>query len=384
MAARCRPVAERLAGRIGRTYVGGVELHLRGTRLPEREPVELWTDNGRISLRPVAGAQTLAARGFVLPGLIDAHTHPGAPAPGQPLDEAVLRQDLLAHRNAGVTALRAMGASARLPGWVAGDMDLPQVITTGPWLSTPGLFFPGVGRMVAEADLPAAAAEEAAADGWVKLRGDWIVDEETYAAPRLLPLDVLRAAVRQVHEAGGRVAVHAIHAEACRRAVLAGVDSIEHGMWLDQGLLPRMAAQRTALTPTYTPWAGQLDAIRELRPPARDWFLDGYARLGPLTVAAHAAGVTVLAGTDFRPHGTIGAEVRYLAAGGLPPAVALGAACWTARTFLGLPGLDDGAPADFVVYDRDPVADLGVLDRPGHVVLNGRRVTASGGQADVS
>ena len=57
-----------------------MELHLRGTRLPEREPVELWTDNGRISLRPVAGAQTLVARGFVLPGLIDAHTHPGAPA----------------------------------------------------------------------------------------------------------------------------------------------------------------------------------------------------------------------------------------------------------------------------------------------------------------
>jgi imidazolonepropionase-like amidohydrolase len=94
--------------------------------------------------------------------------------------------------------------------------------------------------------------------------------------------------------------------------------------------------------------------------------------------------VTVLAGTDFRPHGTIGAEVRYLAASGLPPAVALGAASWTARTFLGLPGLDDGAPADFVVYDRDPVADLGVLDRPGHVVLNGRRLTAPGGEAHAS
>jgi imidazolonepropionase-like amidohydrolase len=112
--------------------------------------------------------------------------------------------------------------------------------------------------------------------------------------------------------------------------------------------------------------------IRALRPPAREWFLDGYARLGPLTVAAHAAGVAVLAGTDFRPHGTVAAEVGHLAAGGLPPEAALGAACWTAREFLGLPGLADGAPADWVVYDRDPVADLRVLDRPAQVVLGGR------------
>jgi imidazolonepropionase-like amidohydrolase len=352
-----------------------MDMHLRGTRLPERETVELWTDRGHISLRPVAGAQTLATEGFVLPGLVDAHTHPGAPAPGGPLDEALLREDLLAHRDAGVTAVRAMGASARLPRSITGATDLPRVISTGPWLSTPGLFFPGSGRTVAEADLPDAAVEEAAADGWVKLRGDWIVDDQTHATPHLLPLDVLDATVCQVHDAGGRVAIHALHAETCHRAVLAGVDSIEHGLWLDQDLLPRMAAQGTALTPTHTPWLGQRPAIEEhLRPPARDWFLDGYARLGPLTVAAHAAGVTVLAGTDFRPHGTIGAEVRHLAAGGLPPDVALGAACWTARTFFGLPGLDDGAPADFVVYDRDPLADLSVLDHPAHVVLGGRPV----------
>jgi imidazolonepropionase-like amidohydrolase len=109
-----------------------MELHLRGTRLPEGEPAELWTDDGRIRFRPVAGAQTLAADGFILPGLVDAHTHPGAPAPGQPLDEVVLREDLVAHRDAGVTALRAMGASARLPGWVAGAPDLPRVIGGGP------------------------------------------------------------------------------------------------------------------------------------------------------------------------------------------------------------------------------------------------------------
>jgi imidazolonepropionase-like amidohydrolase len=347
--------------------------HVRGTLLPERAPADFWTDGSRVSFRPVAGAQTLTAGGFVLPGLVDAHTHPGAPVPGGRLDEEVLRADLLAHRDAGVTAVRIAGAPSRLPAWVATDVELPRVISAGPWLSTPGMFIPGWGREVAEADLPEAATEEArAADGWVKLRGDWIVDEETHATPRLLPLEVLAATVRRVHEGGGRVAIHAMHADACRRAVEAGVDSLEHGMWLEHALLPRMAAQRIALTPTYTPWAEQMDGIRELGSPAREWFLGGYARLGPLTVAARAAGVTVLAGTDFRPHGTVGAEVRHLAAGGLPPAAALGAACWAARAFFGLPGLTEGAPADFVVYDRDPLADLDVLDHPACVVLNGR------------
>jgi imidazolonepropionase-like amidohydrolase len=355
--------------------VARVELHVRGVSLPSRKPVELWTDHGRISRSPVPGARTIAGAGFVLPGLVDMHSHPGAPEPGQPLDEAVLRSDLLAHRDAGVTAVRVAGAPGRLPGWVREDAELPRVISAGPWLSTPGLFFPGWGREVAEAELPDAAAEEAAAgDGWVKLRGDWIVDEETVAEPRLLPADALAEAVRRVHQVGGRVAIHAMHEIACRRAVEAQADSLEHGMWLDHGLLPRMAAQGTALVPTYTPWAGQMEEILALRPPAREWFLDGYTRLGPLTVAAQAAGVAVLAGTDFRPHGTIAAEVRHLAAGGLPSEAALGAACWTAREFLGLPGLDDGAPADFVVFDRDPVADLHVLDHPGHVVLGGRQI----------
>ncbi len=346
--------------------------------LPGREPVELWTDHGRISRSPVSGARMIAGAGVVLPGLVDVHSHPGAPEPGRPLDDAILRADLLAHRDAGVTAVRVLGAPGRLPGWVGEDPELPLVISAGPWLSTPGLFFPGWGREVAEAELPDAAAEEAAAgDGWVKLRGDWIADEETVAEPRLLPAGVLVAAVQRVHEAGGRVAIHAMGDVACRRAVEVGVDSLEHGMWLARDLLPRMAAQGTALVPTYTPWAGQMEQIRALRPPAREWFLDGYARLGPLTVAAHAAGVAVLAGTDFRPHGTIAAEVCHLAAGGLRAEAALGAACWTARQFLGLPGLGDGAPADFVVYDRDPLVDLHVLDHPAHVVLGGRLVSSA-------
>ena len=60
---------------------------------------------------------------------------------------------------------------------------------------------------------------------------------------------------------------------------------------------------------------------------------------------------------------------------GMPAEYALGAASWRAREWLGWnSGLDEGAPADFVVYDRDPREDLTVLQKPSRVVLRGRPV----------
>ena len=58
----------------------------------------------------------------------------------------------------------------------------------------------------------------------------------------------------------------------------------------------------------------------------------------------------------------------------LPAEAALGAASWSARSWLGLPGLVDGAPADLVAYDSDPALDPSVLARPSRIVLRGRVV----------
>jgi imidazolonepropionase-like amidohydrolase len=92
-----------------------------------------------------------------------------------------------------------------------------------------------------------------------------------------------------------------------------------------------------------------------------------------LTAAAAEAGVTILAGTDSRPHGRVASEIRALAAG-VPAHDALAAGSWAARAYLGLPGLAEGAPADAVVYDSDPRADLGQLDHPRAVILRGQLV----------
>jgi imidazolonepropionase-like amidohydrolase len=104
----------------------------------------------------------------------------------------------------------------------------------------------------------------------------------------------------------------------------------------------------------------------------RDWKLDGCLGMAPLVRAAHEAGVTVLAGTDSTPFGKVAGEVDWLIRSGLPADVALGAASWTAREWLGLPGLVDGAPADIVAYSTDPTKDPGVLAHPSWIILRGR------------
>ncbi|MGN5378269.1 amidohydrolase family protein [Streptomyces lasalocidi] len=59
---------------------------------------------------------------------------------------------------------------------------------------------------------------------------------------------------------------------------------------------------------------------------------------------------------------------------GIPPVAALSATTWGARAWLGRPGLEEGAPADLVVYEGDPRADVRVLRAPRRVVLNGKVV----------
>lgn len=200
-----------------------------------------------------------------------------------------------------------------------------------------------------------------------KIIGDWAWDEPP------VPLAVLREVTSAVHAIGGRVSVHAQTAAGCANAVAAGVDSLEHGMHLDPGLLDQMAAQGTALVPTLNAFAVSAFRVRAGDPgPRRDAYLAGWAAMPPTARAAYEAGVTVLAGTDTHPCGTVAEEVEWLISAGLPRAASLGAACWTARTWLGLPGLTDGAPADLVVFDEDPVAHPDVLHHPRRVILRGQ------------
>jgi imidazolonepropionase-like amidohydrolase len=129
-----------------------------------------------------------------------------------------------------------------------------------------------------------------------------------------------------------------------------------------------MSARGTAWCPTLTTVLGHIEPIAEHVPAARA-LLDRQRETLPL---AAELGVTLLAGTDEEPHGSVAEEVAAMVRYGAPVDVALAAATTGARRYLGLPGLEDGAPADVVTFDRDPRADVTALREPAAVVCGGR------------
>lgn len=89
--------------------------------------------------------------------------------------------------------------------------------------------------------------------------------------------------------------------------------------------------------------------------------------------AAWEAGVTLLAGTDagLVSHGLVRDEIRAFVEAGISPEDALAAGSWKARSYLGFPGIEDGAPADLVAFKRNPMEDPAVLEEPALIILSG-------------
>ncbi|WP_033401084.1 amidohydrolase family protein [Actinokineospora enzanensis] len=342
-------------------------MELCGTVLPEREKKILRIEGDRLHVSPAP--DTAESDLWLLPGLVDVHTHPGMIEPGDPYDEDLFRAQQLDHVNAGVLLIRSPGTPEPDSHRKHDEVDLPRVVPGGQWLATPGRFFDGYGRHVEEHELVAAAVEEATATGgWCKIIGDWL------PGIPVVPGDLMAATVAAVHAIGGLVAVHGVSAECTRNAVSAGADSIEHGLYLEHDLLPQMARQGTVLVPTFSAFAQNLARMRAAgaRPDIVRWTADGVDRALGTVKAAHDAGVTVLAGTDIKPCGEIVGEVEWLLKAGLPAEAAIGSASWTARSWLGFPGLVDGAPADVTAYRADPVANPSVLRDPAHIILRGQ------------
>jgi imidazolonepropionase-like amidohydrolase len=347
-----------------------VVFKVRGITLPDQVEQTFVVDGDQLHVDPASSADLRFDGGWILPGLVDVHTHPGTESTTDTFDDEMLRRHLREHREAGVLLVRVPGSAARIPKWVDDEPDLPRVHSAGHWLATPGRFYDGYGRDITEDDLAKTAVEESlAASGWCKIIGDWQPTDQP------VPLETMVDAVAAVHAVGGRVAVHCQTAEGCHNAVMAGADSLEHGMHLDPALLDRMAEQGTALVPTFTTFDEIVSRARATEDdPLREWLIEGWDGMLSTVGAAYEAGVTVLAGTDCLPFGNVTTEIDWLLKAGLPAEAAVGAASWTARSWLGVPSLTDGAPADLVVYDEDPTVNPGVLARPTRIILRGQVV----------
>jgi imidazolonepropionase-like amidohydrolase len=362
-----------------------VNLHLRGVVLPDGVERDLFVVEGRFSFQPVADAETVLDGGWLVPGLVDTHAHLGmaSPAPPGASPEEGARASARAQLAAGVLAVREPGGPNRASTGIGPDQGLPRTFTGGRFLAPPGGYFAGLARQVPAASLAEAAEQEARASGaWAKVIGDFPGPDGRLRA-NFEPAALAEAAQR-VHGVGARIAIHCMGlAEVVEAAIAAGFDSIEHGLSLGPAHLAAMVAGKVAWVPTMTIFTDR-DPIRALLAslgmPAGDVaaLVAAIDRQPEMVRQAAAAGVLVLAGTDagMGPHGRIGGEVRLLLDAGLTGEQALGAASWEARRFLGLPVIQDGAPADLVAYPDDPLQDLGVLGRPTLRILDGQLIPA--------
>jgi imidazolonepropionase-like amidohydrolase len=192
----------------------------------------------------------------------------------------------------------------------------------------------------------------------------------------------IRAVVAEAHRLGRKVAAHAHGAAGIKQAVRAGVDSVEHGSYVDDEAIALMKEHGTYLVPTLY---------------LADWFLENAKAIGvpdyvlakakvvmPIArknvAHAFASGVKVAFGTDAAvyPHGLNGREFAVMVKLGLTPMQAIQAATVNAADLLGwsadVGAIEPGRYADIIAVTGDPTTDVTALERVAFVMKGGEVV----------
>jgi imidazolonepropionase-like amidohydrolase len=353
-------------------------LHIKGTVLvgPQEVRDELWVVGGQITYEAPSSAQDVqTVTGWVLPGLVDAHCHVGLDAHGA-VDEATAESQAIADRDAGTLLIRDAGSPADTR-WIDDRGDLPRIVRAGRHIARTRRYIRNYAHEIEPPDLTAYVRQEArAGDGWVKLVGDWIDRDSGDLAP-CWPREAVAAAIAAAHEEGVRVTAHCFGEESLRDLAAAGIDCIEHATGLAPDTIDSFAAQGIAIVPTLV----NIDTFPSIAAGAQDKFpayaahlRDLHARRYETVAAAHEAGLPIYLGTDAGgslPHGLVAQEAAELVQAGMSTTEVLTAATWGARSWLGRPGLDEGASADLVVYPGDPREDVAILAAPQRIVMRG-------------
>jgi imidazolonepropionase-like amidohydrolase len=379
---------------------------LDGTGAPAVPDAALLLSGDRVAyVGPAAGLPSDAAQvpvldfpgSTLLPGLVDVHVHlvaSGGPDLAADVPKTEAERALAAVVNArrqleaGVTLVRdlgAPGAEAVLVGRAveAGTIAGPRVLASGPAVTMTGGHIAYIGRVTDGADAMRAAvrANLALGAGCIKVVATGGVltmgidpREAAYTQPEL------EALVSEAHRLGLTVAAHAIGEGGVVAALAAGVDSIEHGMFLDDASIELFGSTRARYTPTFSAPHGILGG-----PSVPGWIKDRARPAADAQVAsfqaAVRAGVRVVAGTDAgtpdNPHGGVAREVAFMVEAGLDTLTAVRAATGEAADLLGMPDrgvLRPGAAADVLVASGDVAADITGLQHPVAVFQDGRRV----------
>lgn len=371
----------------GRVFVGDGKAFEQGTVLVEGERI-VKVSKGEIPVPK--DAQRIALDGCtLLPGFIDCHVHfclDGSPDPvGTLVQEHTSLVTLKAAESArrtllaGVTSVRDMGGKDGI------DLALREAIrsglVSGPRMLASGRIICMTGghgwQLGQEADGPdevmRAAREQikAGADVVKFMATGGVMTPDVEPGSEQLTEEELRAGIQEAHKAGRKTATHAMGTQGILNALRAGIDSIEHGVFLNEEAISWMVEKDVPLVPT-------LSALYHIENKGIEAGIPAFAVEKTRRVKAfhlesvrmaREAGVHVAMGTDagtpFNMHGENLGELRRLVEMGYSSIEAIQAGTQIAAKVMGLEEelgtIEEGKLADLIVVEGDPLEDIGLL-----------------------
>ncbi|WP_423602025.1 amidohydrolase family protein [Sphingomonas sp. MS122] len=393
-----------------------------------RGPSTIVVRNGKVAevrdgfAAPEAGAELIDLKDrFVLPGLVDMHVHLWGIG-GDPLRErltALNRDDaddmMYAVANArvtldaGFTTVRDLGGNARgmralREGVERGAIAGPTIVNAGTAISVSGGHADGTNGVAAEFadalhqhqintcdgpdDCRRAVRQQVALGAQVikYMSTGGVLSNVSGGLGRAMTDEEMKAIVDTAHGLGRKVATHSHAAAGTKAAIAAGVDTIDHGTFLDDEAIRMMKASGTWLVPTMMAPAAALEFARAgLLPPATIPKAEEAAAAAFTSHSeAFAAGVKVAYGTDtgVSKHGDNAKEFALMVKAGMTPAQALRAATINAAEALGrssaIGTIEPGKDADIIAVAGSPLEDVTRMERVEFVMRHGVVHKASG------
>lgn len=342
---------------------------------------------------------------WLIPGLMNMHVHLGLVLPGkleaelanETEGELTLRMALAAREalQAGVTTIRVPGDQrhgdlALKKAITRGQADGPRIFSAGESVAITGGHGSKRGQTFNDGPyelVKAARREISAGASWVKiLISGGIATNGGGIAEALMTPEEINAVVDAAHRFGAKVAAHSGSPQATSVAVDAGVDSIEHGYFLDRPVLKKMARAGTWFVPTIVvSQPATAPFFEKIGSP--QWYLDRRNSVGKVhwqaLQMAIEEGVNIALGTDQLPaepnDGTTSTarEAQYYVEAGMTPLQALRAGTIESARMLGaeaeIGSLEPGKYADIVVLAEDPIKDIKAL-RDIRLVMKGGQI----------